>query len=190
MKEKISIILFVIVLGSISSGLLVGINSWTKPKVIKNKELKLKSSILDVFGIKYEKDTIESVFSQNIETFEKNGTVFYRTKTNEIAFKYSGSGLWGPISGVIALNPDLDTIKGIKILHQEETPGLGGRIAEQEFLSQFKNKKITPKLVIVVKEKAKQENEVDGITGATMTCKSFEELLNKDIKEHLECLKK
>lgn len=188
MKEKISMLVFVIILGSISAGLLVGINNYTKPRVIKNNELKLKSSILDTFGMEYKEDTIEQVFSQNIETFQKNGVMFYKTKTNEIAFEYSGSGLWGPISGIIALKPDLETIEGIKIIHQEETPGLGGRISELEFLTQFKGKKIIPKLLIVPSGKATEKNEIDGITGATMTSKAFENILNKKLKEHLTLL--
>lgn len=188
MKEKISILLFVVILGSVSAGLLVGVNFYTKPMIIKNKELKLKLSILDTFEIKYKKNNIEQVFNQNIEIFKKDKMIFYKTKYGEIAFEYSGSGFWGIISGILALNADLKTIKGIKIIFQEETPGLGSRITESQFLAQFKNKEISPKILILPLGKAKEKNEIDGITGATMTSKAFEQILNKNIEEHLKCL--
>ena len=189
MKEKISMIVFIIFLGTISAGLLVGINSYTTPKILKNKELKIKSSILAVLSIEYSKNEISETFAQNIEVIKKDNTVFYRSKNNEIVFEFSGSGLWGPISGVIALNPDLKTIKGIKITHQEETPGLGGRISEKEFLDGFKDKNIFQKSLAIVKGKASKDYEVDGITGATMTCKAFEDIINKNIKKFTELAK-
>ena len=49
----------------------------------------------------------------------------------------------------MAVLPDLKTIKGIAITHQEETPGLGGRIAEPEFLQSFTAKGLQPELRIL-----------------------------------------
>jgi len=40
-------------------------------------------------------------------------------------------------------------IIGICIIHQEETPGLGGRMAEKEFLNPFRNKKMSPRIIAV-----------------------------------------
>ncbi|OKZ03939.1 MAG: NADH:ubiquinone reductase (Na(+)-transporting) subunit C, partial [Alistipes sp. 58_9_plus] len=40
-----------------------------------------------------------------------------------------GAGLWDAIWGYIALEPDLNTVKGIVIDHKGETPGLGAEIA-------------------------------------------------------------
>ena len=85
--------------------------------------------------------------------------------------------------------PDFQTIKGITIVHQEETPGLGGRIAEKEILDRFKGKKILPQLIIQRPGKAKEQNEVDGITGATLTGKAFEKVLNSEVKKYLPLLR-
>jgi len=188
MKQRILMIIFVMVLGTLSTGLLTSVNQHLKPKIEKNKELKFKSALLDVFNIEYTKENIEEVFNRNIQVFEKNNVKFYKSSDDKIAFEFLGSGLWGNITGIIALKPDLKTIYGIKVIHQEETPGLGGRIAEKEFLSQFKDKKILPQIVIISKGKAVKENEVDGITGATMTSKAFEDILNKNIQRYLAIL--
>lgn len=189
--DKVKMLIFVIILGTISAGLLVIINFYTTQRVLKNEELKIKASVLDAFNIKHGKGDIEQVFEDNVKTFAKDSVTFYRSNNNEIAFKFSGPGFWGPISGIIALDFDFKTIKGIQIVRQEETPGLGGRITEKEFLNQFKDKKVLPQLVIVTGgRKSVEENEVDAITGATMTSKALEDLLNKEIQKYKEIVVK
>ena len=102
-----------------------------------------------------------------------------------MAFEFKGPGLWGPIYGIISLNPDLKTVRRINILHQEETPGLGARIADNSYLSQFKNKEFFPSLVFTPAGKAKANNEVDAITGATGSSKALEKLLNETIQRNI-----
>ncbi len=191
MKGKLNMILFVIVLGAISSGILTTMDSITNEKIESNKELAVKASVLTAFDMEFTDETIEEIFKNNIEAYEKDGTTFYSSTKGEVGFSFSGSGLWGPIEGTIALNPDLETIKGIKISAQEETPGLGGVVAEQWYLEQFKGKKVTPSLVFLKTSKEnKLDNEIDGISGATLTSNAFELLLNTDIKKHKEILMK
>ena len=67
---------------------------------------------------------------ENINTKKLGEKDFYVTSGGDVAFEISGSGLWGPIRGIVAVLPDMKTIKGITIIYQEETPGLGGRIGE------------------------------------------------------------
>ena len=105
-----------------------------------------------------------------------------------IAVPFSGPGLWGPIKGFLSLAPDMRTIRGVTFHEQEETPGLGGEIASNWFRNQFRDKKIVsdqgaPGLRIVRGRKAAAANEVDGITGATMTCDKVEAMLNKMIAQ-------
>jgi len=182
-------VVFVIVLGTLSSGLLVGINLYTQPRILKNEELRIKTAVLDALGMAYSPKDIEKVFSQ-IEKKEKEGETFYISPQGEIAFIFSGPGLWGPIQGIVALKKDFQTLKRLKIMHQEETPGLGGRIAEEDFLKQFEDKKIYPKIVFLPQGEAKKENEVDAITGATLTSRALEELLNKEIKRKISLFTK
>ena len=87
---------------------------------------------------------------------------------------FSGPGLWGPIYGVLALEPDLRTIRGIRFFKQEETPGLGGEIGADWFQDQFVGKQIASEadvygFAIVKPGTGEGVNVVDGITGATMT---------------------
>ncbi len=190
MKEKLMMILFVLILGTVLSTAIVSVDAFTAPLIEKNKVRKLRISVLKAMDIPYSKDKVDEVFSGNVVTKKQGEIEFYVAQTGgDIAFEIYGSGLWGPIHGIIALGQDLKTIKGITIIHQEETPGLGGRIAEADFLDRFKAKNIFPRLIIQPPGKASRNNEVDGITGATLSCKAFEEILNDEIKKYVSVIR-
>lgn len=185
MKENLKLVCFVVILGTVLSGIVIIVNSLTADLIEKNVELTMKRNVLEAHNIAYRENSLEEVFKQNIGSVNKGNKTFYLLKNNDIAFEFNGPGLWGPISGVISLFSDLKTIKKIKIIHQEETPGLGSRLAENEYLKNFENKRIYPRLEILNRRKAERENEVDGITGATMTSKAFEGLINEEVKRFL-----
>ncbi len=87
-----------------------------------------------------------------------------------------GAGLWGPVWGYIAFNEDLKTILGAYFDHQGETPGLGAKIKDDpEFRAAFigKSADFSAEPVFAVIKGAGADNEVDAITGATMTCKGL-----------------
>ncbi|MGB9595854.1 MAG: FMN-binding protein [Candidatus Poribacteria bacterium] len=183
MKPALKILIFCLIMGTVSGALIVGINAWTSARIAKYEEIKLKSSVLDVLEIPYTEGNIIDVFKDNVDLIEKGKRTIYKSKDNAIAFEFKGSGVWGEIYGIISLNPDLYTIRNIKIIHQEETPGLGSRIADSEYLKYFKNKTIYPELVFMPVGKAKEDNEVDIITGATYSSKALERILNKAITD-------
>ena len=190
MKSKLSMILFVLILGSTLTTALVSVDYYTKEPIACNKAIKLQKSIMSSLRIPYTKETIDDSFSGNVETRQEGQTKFYQAKkSGDIAFEFHGMGLWGLISGTIALSSDLGQIQGLSIVHQEETPGLGGRIVEGEFLNRFEGKKIAAGITILSPGKAEAENEVDGITGATLSCKAFELILNEEIKRYVSIIK-
>ena len=83
----------------------------------------------------------------------------------------------------ICVEPDLETLKGIEVLDHSETPGLGGRITEDQFKKQFIGKKLRPKIFVVKGTGSDGANEVDAITGATNTSRGIESFLNDAMKE-------
>lgn len=189
MKSALRIIIFVLVMGTVSGGMLIGFNGFTAPRIAKNEELKLKSTVLEALEIPYEKSNALELFGQQVEVLEKGNNKFYKGKDGTIAFEFKGPGLWGTMYGIVSINADLKTIRIIKILHQEETPGLGSRVAEKEYLSQFKHKEFIPKIIFMPQGKSRAKNEVDAITGATGTSKAFEKLLNDTIEKNIRMLK-
>lgn len=83
------------------------------------------------------------------------------------------------ISLFVCVGPDLETIKGIEVLDHAETPGLGGRMTEDEFKRQFAGKKLKPKISIVRGKERFNSNEVHAITGASYTSKGIENIINE-----------
>ncbi len=182
MKDKIMMIVFVLILGTILASILVGVDAFTEPKIAKNEKIKELSTILNTFGIEFSEDTIEKAFSDNIETISFPNISVYRVASGELAFPFEGSGFQGPIIGIVVMDPDLKTINGVGIKYQEETPGLGSRISEKEFLDSFMGKKFDPELVLVGAGKSVEKSEVDGITGATMSSVALIKVINGDYK--------
>jgi len=189
MKSALKILAFCLIMGTVSGALLVGINAWTSVRINKYEEMQLKSSVLDALEIPYAENNIIDVFKANVNVIEKDKKTIYKGKDDAIAFEFKGSGVWGEIYGIISLNPDLVTIRSVKIIHQEETPGLGSRIADKEYLNLFKDKLIFPELVFVPAGKAKEDNEVDIITGATYSSKALEKILNRAISDVIVLMK-
>ena len=182
-------ILFVLILGSSLTLALVTVDDFTKEPIAKNKVKKLQQSVLSSLGFDYTEDTVEQSFSENVTTREIAETEFYQGKANgNMVFEFHGMGLWGPISGTIALTPDLQKIHGISIIHQEETPGLGSRIADPEFLDRFEGKNITNGLLVKSPGKELADNEIHGITGATLSCKALEGILNSEIEKNISVI--
>jgi Na+-transporting NADH:ubiquinone oxidoreductase subunit C len=190
MKLRIWTVLFLVIVVCVSTGMLNVVYVHTDPIVRKNERTKIQRSVLEVFDIPYGRTGISDTFERHIETqvleqavsLSMEGKSLYRYETGGLAFEISGPGFWGQISALIALEPDLETIRGLKILKHVETPGLGGRVAESWFLSQFKGKRVTPELKIVSYRKSEGPNEVDAISGATQTSKAFERIINSNIE--------
>lgn len=97
-----------------------------------------------------------------------------------VVIPINGFGLWDAIYGYLALQQDGKTVLGTTWYQQAETAGLGANIALPEWQAQFPGKQIGPLGLTVVKGKVadlyppdspKARTSVDGISGATLTCK-------------------
>jgi len=182
MKDKIMMIVFVLILGTILATTLVGVDTFTEPMISKNEKIKELSTILNTFDIKFTDETIEQVFTDNVETLEYEDMSVYRNTSGELAFPFEGSGFQGPIIGVAVMDADGKTIKAVGIKSQEETPGLGSRITEKQFLDSFIGKQFDPELILVGAGKSSNHTDIDGITGATMSSIALIKVINEDYK--------
>lgn len=188
MKDQITMIIFVVLLGVVASAILVGTDGYTSPMIADNQEYALKSTILTAFEVEYEEDNVLETYDENITEEEKGDSLFYYSQDGTIGFEFDGKGLWGPVGGFMTLEPDLVTIKGIQIIYHEETPGLGGVMAEQWYLNKYKGKQFDPAIIITKNADRSSNTEVDAITGATMTSNAFELMLNENYTARKEVL--
>jgi Na+-transporting NADH:ubiquinone oxidoreductase subunit C len=190
MDNKLKNLLFILILGSVSAALLLGIRAYTLPIIERYQEVNLKSTVLEAAGIGHAESDLDEVFNRNIRVERKDELTYYLTPDNLYIFEFEGRGLWGMIKGLVTLKPDLETIQNIRIIAQEETPGLGGRIAEEEFLNQFQQKRMAPELALAMRQKAVRDNEVDAISGASLTSKALIKMINQSGRRFRRRLRK
>jgi len=111
-----------------------------------------------------------------------------------------GSGLWAEIWGYIALKDDINTIKGVSFDHKSETAGLGAEITEDWFINSFTDEKIKDSEgnfvgVYLTKSnndpgnKDKMDNEVDAISGATITGDGVSDMIIERIQNYIPYFK-
>ncbi|MCX7654300.1 MAG: FMN-binding protein [Fervidobacterium sp.] len=167
--------------------ILSGLNTFTAGMVKKNQELFKIKAILNAVGIQYvsDEEAIEkfksSVIKEDVKEYELYKSVVDGEEIYTIIF--SGSGLWGTITGALAVNKDVSKIVGIDFISQNETPGLGGRIEEDWFKRQFENESIKNGIIVSTTKvpDSKEDGMVDAITGATLTSKSIENIIRNYI---------
>lgn len=184
MNEQMKTILFILILGVFTSVILVGMDLFTEERIAQNEEALKEAAILDGFDIPYSLSTINDTYIEHVVIEEYDGFVFYTdVDTGRISFHFSGNGLWGPITGILTLESDFETIAHISVLAHEETPGLGGVIGSREYLDTFVGKEM--EINIVKSTTTLSNNQVDAITGATRTSDLFELLINNNYQEYL-----
>jgi Na+-transporting NADH:ubiquinone oxidoreductase subunit C len=125
-------------------------------------------------------------------------TIFQRIDEGDQVGAYAiplrGLGLWGPLSGYIALEPDGATIMGTTFFAPKETPGLGLEIENPAFLAKWPGKRVAdasgPRPVRVTKPGlCTGEDCVDGISGATITCRGLDKAVADGIRIYEPYLK-
>lgn len=111
----------------------------------------------------------------------------------------SGYGLWSTLYGFLALEADLNTVKGITFYKHGETPGLGGEVEAAWWTSDWPGKTIRDESGEIVGIKVlkgrgnKTEDgghEVDGISGATITADGVTEFVRRDLESFEPWFKK
>ncbi len=121
-------------------------------------------------------------------------------KIEAYIFPVYGNGLWNNIFGFVALESDLNTIKGVSFGHVGETPGLGARITESEIEDRYIGKKIFDnqgKFMSVTMLKGEKKDpsmfgphEVDGMSGATITARGLNAMLKEYLRDYEAFIKK
>lgn len=88
-----------------------------------------------------------------------------------------GYGLWGTMYGLMAIAPDMNTIKGINFYEHSETPGLGGEIQNPDWAASWKGKEIYDNGSValdVTKNVTDKAHDIDALSGATLTSNGVE----------------
>jgi electron transport complex protein RnfG len=82
-------------------------------------------------------------------------------------FSVFPKGYGGEIAVTVGISSE-NKISGVKIGNNNETPGLGTKTADDKFIGQYQDKDIL-KDFIVVKRPAAADNEIQAVSGATIS---------------------
>lgn len=155
---------------------------------LSSANLLTKDTIAEL-QLKNEKAAMKKLMDGEYEsatfTFEDNeinyNIVKKDGKTIGYIFKTSAKGYGGEIQVMTAVNPDA-SVAAVEILDaSNETPGLGQNVTKENFYSQYNGR---PHDIVVVKggNADKQKNEIDAVTGATISSKAVTKAVNTAIE--------
>lgn len=182
----------VLVLATVFGTALAGIQSRLSPVIEANKARETMEKIPGLVSVQKDADAL--AITPRVIDIRKNGIQKFYT-VYDVALKdgadgspaghvakASGQGYADKIEVLIGLDAGGDTITGLFVLDQKETPGLGNKILEKPWRDQFVNKASDQQLV-VVKGGAGKAYEIDAISGATISSRSVAGIVNTTIAD-------
>ena len=186
------IIIYSAILVVIVAFLLAFVYQALKPMQDANVALDVKKQILyslnirDLDGAEAEAKYAEVVKGEK----EINGQKVYACQVGDqqvIVVSLKGMGLWGGISGYLAVDKD-DKVYGAYFNHDSETAGLGAEIKDDvSWQEKFIGKKIFDEngnvVLSVVKKVEAPESQVDCVTGATLTSNGVDAMIKESLKK-------
>jgi electron transport complex protein RnfG len=98
----------------------------------------------------------------------------------------AGSGFAGPIEVLVGVDRDVERITGLYVLSQMETPGLGDKIRDADWRNQFADQPAEEFDVIKTGEAG--QNEIQSLTGATISSDAVADIVNKAVPRARETL--
>lgn len=182
-------------LGIISffSGLALAVTySLTLPIIQQNRAEALKEAVFKVLPGTQRFETLQLVDGKlvlldphnqtNQDDAASNPSIMLGFNENDevVGFALPGkqSGFQDIISALFGFDPDKKTVVGLEVLESRETPGLGDKIMKDtNFTSQFRALSVEPEVVAVKPGTKRAANQVETITGATISAKAVVDLI-------------
>lgn len=185
-KETVMIIAKLVII-SVVAALLLGITYVPTNAQLKINEENARVAILNEL-IPEANNNFEPVEGAVINEEGDREVLYYRAKDASgniigYAFFKRQAGAQGPIVVAGGVDASFTTVKGMNVLSHEETPGLGSKIVEASFRSQFIN---IPAASLSLSSSG---GSIDAITGATISSQAVIDALDSKINEIKEAEK-
>ncbi len=180
--------------GALAGLLIVMVNLHTKPIIDKWKAEQLQLAVYEVLpGVEgYDtfylvNDQLSAVLPSGAKESEYKRVYVGRDENGEttgVAISRGESGFQDVIMVIFGHDPATGKVSGMKILDSKETPGLGDKIfKDMDFVDQFFAGPDTPLLGVKAGAGKGQPNEIDMITGATISSKAVIQIINNALAE-------
>jgi len=190
--SSLRLILALGIAGLLSGIVLVGTYIYTDPLIKANKEAAIQKAIFNVLPNCTSSETLVledgKLVVQQANASEEESTkeilviyAGYNDKDELIGFAITGAeaGFQDIIGAIFGYNGTEKVIIGFEVLESKETPGLGDKIfKDTDFKTNFTSLEVSPEIIPVKKGEKQNPNEVETITGATISSKAVVRLLN------------
>jgi len=154
-------------------GALAGVQTTLKPRIDQNK---LDDTIGQIPSL------VPGAASGTLEIFGEQSAYKATDESGDHVgwvLPASGQGFADRIELLVGLNADLSEITGLYVLGQKETPGLGNKITFEDWRGQFVGKPAGA--LTVIKGAAQSDEQVEAVTGATISSDSVVGIVNSSI---------
>ena len=161
-----------------------GIYGQLKPRIEQNAQLKIDRELKELFGE-------DAMIDPKIDPDDPEGkrVIYYQANRNGQTLGYAleavGGGYAGDIGLLIAIDAELQILKGYTVLKSSESPGIGDKIMYAEFKDQFSDCPVGQKLIVTMSgDRAVADDKIVSITGATISSQAVVDIVNGGV-EHL-----
>ncbi|MFH1395468.1 MAG: RnfABCDGE type electron transport complex subunit G [Candidatus Omnitrophota bacterium] len=160
------------IVGIFSGAVLVFVYNYAMPKIKINVKSETEKAIKNIFP------KVDKIKKMKDEVFQVMDS---RDKLLGYAFIAEGNGYQGAIQLIVGVDPDISKINGMEVLESQETPGLGAEIAGKDFRKQFEGLSIAQDIEYVKNQKPQKPNQIEAITGATISSRAVVNIINKTV---------
>ena len=191
-------IIYSVVIVVIVAFLLAFVSSSLKSKQDENVALDTQKQILNSLGLRNLDNEAAAAKYKEVVKAEKDvdGQKYYECEINgqkKTVYTVKGMGLWGGINGFVAVDDDNNTVYGVYFNHEGETAGLGAEIKDNvKWQEKFRGKKLhkdgAEDIQLGVKKDAaaSDPNNVDAVTGATLTSNGVDQMLKEGLAKFIK----
>ena len=185
--SSLRLVMTLAIAGLLSGIAIIGIYEATLPTITANKAQELREAVLKVLpGV----TQMQALVHRDGELVvvaepEKDEPVIYggydgRGGFSGYAVPAAGPGFQDTIALLYGYQPGARQVVGMEILESRETPGLGDKIyKDADFVAEFSALLVDPEIVAVKKGTKTGPNQVDAITGATISAKAVVRIINE-----------
>jgi electron transport complex protein RnfG len=185
--SSLRLVLTLAIAGLLSGMAIIGIYESTLPTITENKARELREAVFKVLpGV----SQMQALVHRDGELVvvvapDKDEPVIYGGYDEQglfvgYAMPAAGPGFQDTIAILYGYKPAEKLVVGMEVLESRETPGLGDKIyKDMEFVGAFSALSIDPEIVAVKKGTKSQPNEIDAITGATISSKAVVRIINE-----------
>jgi len=181
--------------GLISGLALVSVYELTLPRITANKAEALRAAVLKVVPNSHKLQKLvrhDGVWGVTTNNDPRPGVYAAYSAGGEFrgyAITGEGPGFQDTIELIYGFDPATQRIVGMEVLESRETPGLGDKVVKDAaFHDNFRALAVSPRVKVVKNGQKSADNEVDAITGATISSKAVVKIINQANKRWLKLL--